>query len=191
MLIRALNKAEEAIISLLLVAMTLLVFLEVVLRFVFSTGFIWSQELTLHISAWFVLFGASYGLKVGAHIGVDAFVKLLPHTLHRIASGVAVIGALTYCGLFCYGSWVYLSKMKKIGIELEDLPIATWIAHSILIFGLALIVMRLVELLWSIVKGESDGFRHVDEAKESMHLAEELSAEAEAEKDNSKEEPKS
>jgi C4-dicarboxylate transporter DctQ subunit len=59
MLIRALNKAEEAIISLLLVAMTLLVFFEVILRFVFSTGFIWSQELTLHISAWFVLFGAS------------------------------------------------------------------------------------------------------------------------------------
>jgi C4-dicarboxylate transporter DctQ subunit len=189
MLIRALNKAEEAIISLLLVAMTLLVFFEVILRFVFSTGFIWSQELTLHISAWFVLFGASYGLKVGAHIGVDAFVKLLPPLMHRLASSIAVIGALTYCGLFFYGSWIYLYKMKKIGIELEDLPIPTWIAHSILIFGLALIVMRLVELLWSIVKGEAEGFRHVDEAKESMHLAEELSAEAE--KETSKEEPKS
>jgi C4-dicarboxylate transporter DctQ subunit len=120
---------------------------------------------------------------------VDAFVKLLPPLMHRLASSIAVIGALTYCGLFFYGSWIYLSKMKKIGIELEDLPVPTWIAHSILIFGLALIVMRLVELLWSIVKGEADGFRHVDEAKESMHLAEELSAEAE--KETSKEEPKS
>lgn len=38
MLKQILNKAEEGIISLLLVAMTLLVFLEVVLRFVFNTG---------------------------------------------------------------------------------------------------------------------------------------------------------
>jgi C4-dicarboxylate transporter, DctQ subunit len=177
MLVRILNKAEEAIISLLLIAMTLLVFVEVVMRFGFGTGFLWGQELTLHISAWFVLFGASYGLKVGAHIGVDAFVKLLPPYLHRIASGIAVIGSLLYCGLFLYGSWVYLKKMEMIGIELEDMEVQTWIAHSILIFGLGFLAYRLLQLLIGILRGTADGFRHVDEAEESMHLAEELAGE--------------
>jgi C4-dicarboxylate transporter DctQ subunit len=181
MFVRILNRAEESILSLLLVAMTLLVFVEVVLRFGFGEGFLWGQELTLHISAWFVLFGASYGLKVGAHIGVDAFVKLLPPLLHRIASGIAVIGSLIYCGLFFYGSWIYLKKMKMIGIDLEDLPVPTWIAHSILVIGLALMALRLLQLLLAIITGKADGFHQHDEAKESMRLAEELAESSEKE----------
>lgn len=183
MLVRILNRAEEAILSLLLVSMTLLVFIEVVLRFGFGDGFLWGQELTLHISAWFVLFGASYGLKVGSHIGVDAFVKMLPPLLHRVASGIAVIGSLIYCGLFLYGSWIYLKKMKLIGIELEDLPVPAWIAHSILIIGLSLMVYRLLQLLWAIITGKADGFHHADEAKESMHLAKELAQKSEEERE--------
>ncbi|MCG8488296.1 MAG: TRAP transporter small permease [Chromatiales bacterium] len=177
MLKQMLNKAEEGIISLLLVTMTLLVFLEVVLRFVFNTGFLWAQELTLHLSAWFVLFGISYGLKVGAHIGVDAFVKTLPDSIHRIVSLVAVTLSLVYCVLFLYGSWIYLSKMKKIGIELEDIPVETWVAHSILIIGLGFFSVRLLQLLWRVATGQALGFSHTNEAEESMHLAEELAAE--------------
>ncbi len=172
-----LNRAEESIISLLLVAMTLLVFLEVVLRFVFETGFMWSQELTMHISAWFVLFGASYGLKVGAHIGVDAFVKLFTPLWQRLLSAAAVILCLLYCGLFIYGSWIYLDKMKRIAIELEDLPIETWIAQSILIIGLGMLSYRLLELLWAVVRGTKSGFSHSGEVEESLHLAKELAAE--------------
>ncbi|MCU7845220.1 MAG: TRAP transporter small permease [Candidatus Thiodiazotropha sp. (ex Monitilora ramsayi)] len=177
---RIINKAEEGIISLLLVTMTLLVFLEVVMRFGFNSGFLWAQELTLHISAWFVLFGVSYGLKVGAHIGVDAFIKLMSPMVQRVLSGVAVVFSLVYCGLFIYGSWIYLSKMKKIQIELEDLPVEVWIAHSILVIGLVFLSIRLLELLWHIAKGDTTGFRHINEAEESMHLAEELAAEKES-----------
>ncbi len=180
MFLRMLNRAEEGIISLLLVSMTLLVFLEVVMRFVFNSGFMWAQELTLHISAWFVLFGASYGLKVGAHIGVDAFIKTLPVMGQRILSSIAVLFSLVYCGLFIYGSWIYLGKMKKIHMELEDLPVETWIAHSILIIGLTFLSIRLLQLLWHIIKGDVTGFSHANEAEESMSLVEELSAEKES-----------
>lgn len=72
------TRIEEGILSLLLVAMTLLVFAEVVARFGFNAGIHWAQEATLLMAGWFVLFGASYGVKVGAHIGVDVFVKMLP-----------------------------------------------------------------------------------------------------------------
>ena len=177
MLKQILNKVEEGIISLLLVAMTLLVFLEVVLRFIFNTGLLWAQELTLLLSAWFVLFGISYGLKVGAHIGVDAFVKTLPDSIHRFVSLIAVLLSLVYCGLFLYGSWIYLYKMRKIGIELEDIPVETWVAHSILIIGLVFFSVRLLQLLWRVAKGEAMGFSHTNEAEESMQLAEELAAE--------------
>ncbi|KAA6184183.1 TRAP transporter small permease [Thiohalocapsa marina] len=178
MFFRIVNRVEEAIISLLLVAMTLLVFWEVILRFGFSTGVSWGQEATLHLSAWFVLFGASYGLKVGAHIGVDAFLRLFAPLGQRLLTGVALILSLAYCGLFIYGSWVYLAKMHMIGIELEDIPVPAWLAHGILLVGFVFLGIRLLELFWRVIVGRATGFAMVDEAKESMQLADELRAES-------------
>jgi len=177
MFLRILNKIEEAAISILLVATTLLVFLDVVMRFGFSAGFLWSQELTLHMSAWFVLLGASYGLKVGAHINMDAFVKLFPTNGRKIITSLACLLGLGYCGLVMYGSWIYLKKMHMIGIELEDIPVPAWLAHSMLLFGFVFLTIRLFILLWDVVFGDGDGFRRVDEAKESMEIVEELKGE--------------
>jgi len=170
---RIINSIEESIIAILLAAMTLLVFVEVVLRFGFGQGIMWAQEVTLHLSAWLVLFGVSYGIKVGSHIGVDALVKIMPSGVRRVISSIAVIACLTYCGLFMKGSWVYLSKIQMIGIEMEDLPIPKWIAHSILFIGMVLMAIRLLILLVNILTGKADGFKLADEAKESMHLAQE------------------
>ncbi len=175
---RIINSLEESIIAILLASMTLLVFVEVVMRFGFGKGMMWAQELTLTLSAWMVLFGVSYGIKVGSHIGVDALVKIMPPNVRRIISGIAVLACLTYCGLFTKGAWVYLSKMYMIGIELEDMPIPKWIAHSILLIGMILMSIRLLTLLWAIITGEAEGFKLADEAKESMHLAEETKSKA-------------
>jgi len=177
MFMRFINRAEEAVICILLVLTTLLVFVDVIMRFGFNSGFMWSQELTLHMSAWMVLFGASYGLKVGSHIGMDSFVKLFPRTGRRILTGIAAIMALGYCGLIFYGSWIYLKKMKLIGIELEDLPIPAWLAHGMLLVGFLFLIVRLIIILVSVITGKADGFKHADEAKDSLELAEDIAKE--------------
>ena len=171
MLLRTLHRTEEAFIRLLLVAMTLLVFVETVMRFGFNTGLLWAQEVTLYIAAWFVLFGASYGIRVGAHIGVDVFVRLLPTLQQRIVAVIAIVLCLVYCGLFLYGGWIYLGKLKMIGLEMEDLPIQKWIPMSVLIIGFVMLVIRLLDLLRKVLKGEANGFSHADEVKESMAMA--------------------
>jgi C4-dicarboxylate transporter DctQ subunit len=176
MFIRIINSIEETIIALLLASMTLLVFFEVLLRYGFGIGLMWSQELTLHLSAWLVLFGVSYGIKVGSHIGVDALVKTLPPLGRRIVGGVAIVACLFYCGLFMKGSWVYLALMYGIEIELNDMPIQKWVAHSILMISMVLIAIRLLILLWGVFTGKNEGFTLADEAKESLHLAEETKA---------------
>jgi len=170
---RIINSLEEGIIAILLASMTLQVFVEVTARFGFNTGVMWAQELTLHLSCWMVMFGASYGIKIGSHIGVDALVRILKPKTRRIVTGIAVIAGLAYCTLIGMGAWVYLEKVYSIGIELEDMAIPKWVAHSILLIGMILIAWRLLVLLWEIITGKADGFKMIDEAKESMRLAEE------------------
>ncbi len=180
MLARVMNSLEEGFISLLLVTMTLLVFFEVVLRYVFGIGFLWVEELTLHLSAWLVLFGASYGVKVGSHIGVDAVVNLLPSKGRRIVTLMALVLCLVYCGLFIDGAWVYLAKVHSISIELEDLPIQKYVAHSILLIGFVLLAFRFLQIGWRVINGETEGFGLTDEAKDALreHKAEQAAAAA-------------
>lgn len=174
MLAKWTDKFEEAVFSLLLVTMTLLVFVEVVLRFGFNTGISWAQEVTLSLSAWFVLLGASYGVKVGCHIGVDVFVKMLPRKIHRVLTVLAVVLCLAYCGLILYGSIKYLDLMLMIGVEMEDLPVPKWVPMSVLVLGFSLLIIRFLALLWRVILGRADGFALADEAKESMKLKQEV-----------------
>ncbi|MHB0774886.1 TRAP transporter small permease [Halomonas sp. WWR20] len=172
MILRWLNKLEETIFCALLVAMVLLVCAEVFYRFVLAEGIHWAQEGALYLSGWFVLFGVSWGVKHGVHIGVDALVKKLPRGGRRIVTLIALAVCLSYCGLMLIGSYEYLSLTRMIGIELEDIPIPKWQATLILPVGMALLVVRFLELGWRVIKDEADGFGLADEGQESMHLAE-------------------
>jgi len=177
MLANVINKFEESFLSLLLVGMTLLVFSEVVLRFVFNTGISWSQEVTLYMMAWFVLFGASYGVKVGAHIGVDSFVKLFPKKV-RVALGLFSVSiCIAYCVIFMIGAWNYLAKLHLIHLEMEDLEIERWMSESIIFLGFLFLLFRFFQLFIKILKGEAEGFSHIDEAAESLELAAQIKAE--------------
>ncbi|WP_135074952.1 TRAP transporter small permease [Terasakiella sp. SH-1] len=191
------RQLEEGVLSFLLVFMTLLVFIEVVLRFGFNTGIHWAQEVTLHASAWFVLFGASYGVKVGAHIGVDAVIRLLTPKVKRIVSIVAVLLCLAYCALILMGAWVYLAKVYKIGLFMEDTPtpavflwlipedlqwdlfkidpeeplLPMWFAHGPLLIGFILLGYRFLEVFKKLATGEWHSMHMADEAKEALEEA--------------------
>ena len=89
MLSRLVNRLEEGLIAFLLGTMTLITFSQVVARYVFNSGAVWALELTTYLFAWLVLIGVSYAVKIGGHLGVDAFVKILPSRQQRVLVVVA------------------------------------------------------------------------------------------------------
>ena len=51
----------------------------VLLRYGFNTGSVWSQELEWHLMSPICLFGMSYALRHGEHVRVDVlFASLFP-----------------------------------------------------------------------------------------------------------------
>ncbi len=165
-----LKRLDEWLIAILLAAMTLLTFTQVVMRYVFNSGFTWALELTSVLFAFMIFIGISYGVRVGAHIGVDALVKLFRPDIRRIVSSVAVILCLVYAGMVIYGSMEYVLKMKKVGIELEDMAIPMWTVRAILPIGFALLVLRFLPVLYNLVTGKSDRLHLADEVEEALKL---------------------
>jgi C4-dicarboxylate transporter DctQ subunit len=165
---RVVNTLEEGIIALLFAAMTIVTFAQVVARYVFNSGMVWALELTTYLFAWLVLFGMSYGVKVSAHLGVDAFVRLFGPGPRRIFGLLAVAAGLIYGAILLVGSWEYVGKLYKIGIESEDLPIPQWVPMAILPIGVGLLMLRLGQVGLRIWTGQSDGLLLGDEAADAM-----------------------
>jgi len=87
-----------------------------------------------------------------------------------------VLLCLLYAGLIIYGSWVYVAKMKMVGVELEDLPIPIWVVRSIVPIGFALLALRFGQVLWALITGRSDSLHLGNEVEDALRLKSEESA---------------
>jgi C4-dicarboxylate transporter DctQ subunit len=159
----------------MLAAMTALTFLQVVMRYVFNSGFSWALELTTVFFSFMIFVGISYGVRVGSHIGVDALVKMMGHTARRNVSILAVLLSLLYVGLVLTGASTYVLKMKEVGIEFEDMPIERWQVLIIMPLGFLLTGWRFMQILIGLITGKTDSLRLADEAAEAMRLKSEES----------------
>jgi C4-dicarboxylate transporter DctQ subunit len=163
---RIVNRLEEGAIALLLAAMVLVAFVQVVLRYLFASGFVWALELTTYLFAWLVLFGMSYGVKVSLHLGVDALLRLVPPRARRVLVLLTVAACMAYAGILFFGAWEYVAKMYKIGIGAEELPLPRWLLYSILPIGLVLLFLRFAQAGWQVITGERETLISAHEAED-------------------------
>jgi C4-dicarboxylate transporter DctQ subunit len=144
-LLRAADRLEEAFMTIALTFMTLLTFLQVVLRYGFGTGLVWSLEATMYTFAWLVLVGMSYGVRTNAHIAVDLLTTRLPP---RAARGVAVLAlgcGLAYCALMIYGSGQFVDRLMALGTNARDIPLPRWLLTGIMPIAFVVLAVRLLQ----------------------------------------------
>lgn len=182
LLARFFSRCEEYFLSLLLSAMTLIVFAEVIARFVFNVGISWAQELTLIINAWLTLLGASYCVREKAHIGVNLLTAHLKGRTARTVTFVAVLACLLYTFFYLYGAVIYVYEDYQINVELQDIPLPTWVAALCLVFGFLLLAIRFIEAGYRVlIKGDLHVLENNSEVDASMKLAKETQQQANSE----------
>ena len=147
------DRLEEILISVLLGVATILVFAQVVARYVFNAGITWAPELVQHLFLWIVMIGASYGFKHGVHLGVDVLMKKLPPAPRRIMALFAVFISFCFSVYMAYLSFFYVREAYRMELITVDLQIPQWIPNIALPFGFTLISIRLVQVFWWIYTG--------------------------------------
>ena len=103
----AVNELEELIIAGLLGLMTIITFINVVLRYGFNSMIIWGLEVVAILFAWLVLFGIAYGFKVTAHLGVDAILNMASPKWRRTLGLISGALCIAYAFLLLKGAWDY------------------------------------------------------------------------------------
>jgi C4-dicarboxylate transporter DctQ subunit len=152
----SINRLEEGVLATLLALMTILTFVQVVLRYAFNSGLVWSLEATTYLFAALVLFGMSYGVRTQTHIAVDLVTRRLPKRAKKIVNLVAIFACLVYALLMLYGSAVFVDRLMVLGNHARDIPLPKWLLTVTMPLGFTLLAFRFVEAGWRILHGKRE-----------------------------------
>jgi TRAP-type C4-dicarboxylate transport system permease small subunit len=98
-------KGTEILIAFFLVLMIFLVFANVVLRYFFSKGFAWSEEIARLCFIYLVYLGSIGAMRDNRHLLIDSLLSRIPVLWQRIVYALVQIGIIWLMGILTVGSW--------------------------------------------------------------------------------------
>ncbi|MEZ5604230.1 MAG: TRAP transporter small permease [Burkholderiaceae bacterium] len=107
--------------------MALLVFANVVSRYLFNHSLVWVEELTQYQMIWIAWLGAGLALREGRHVAVDLLEDALPERARRILRGAIALTMLAFLlALGWYGTQIvafsWNQETPMLGIHGHSLP---------------------------------------------------------------------
>jgi TRAP-type C4-dicarboxylate transport system permease small subunit len=139
--------------------MTAAVFLQVIMRYVFSNSLSWSEEFSRFIFLWISWIGASYAVKEGSHFRVEMFANIIKGKARR------------YFELFILMLWFLFSLFltwygAKLVVFLVDtsqtsaaMQIPMYLPYASVPVGCGLMCIRLLVEMWKTLKGKDPANR--------------------------------
>jgi TRAP-type C4-dicarboxylate transport system permease small subunit len=106
-------KLLELLVVVSLVAMVIMVFGNVVLRYGFNSGITVSEEMSRYCFIWLTYIGAMIAMRERGHLGVDTLVKHLPVMGKKVCLFFSEALMLFCNGLFILGTW----KMHELQVS--------------------------------------------------------------------------
>lgn len=144
-LLSYLDKLQTAIVVVALSGMIVVVGLQVFFRFVVKGSLPWSEELARYLMVWTVFIGASLGAKEGAHIGVEAFVRLLPKSMYKAACVLAGIISIVFCIVVTFLSLKVVNNIYLSGQLSPAMEIPIYWAYLAIPVGMILMAISFLQ----------------------------------------------
>ena len=179
-MLKVLDHLEEWLITFLMGAATLIIFVAVVHRYasgfaipllqdwLLGLNFGWAQELCIIMFVWMAKFGAAYGVRTGIHVGVDVLINRLGERKRAKFVVFGLLAGATFTGIvgtlgatFVWENGAHYALFKLLGLATGDLPegpttpdleVSTWIVYSAVPLGSSLMCFRFLQVAWHFVR---------------------------------------
>ncbi|BDB27282.1 TRAP transporter small permease [Cupriavidus sp. P-10] len=145
-------KVLHVLMVIALAIMVILVFGNVVLRYIFNSGITVSDELSRWLFVWVTFLGAVAAMRDGAHLGTDMLVSRLGKTGQKICLVLGHALMLYCCWLLLQGS---LQQVKvNLGATSPTLGVSMGIFYASGVVCATSIAVILIDNLWRLLKGD-------------------------------------
>ena len=133
----------------LLAAMVVIVFANVVMRYVVGTSVIWSEEVARHLMIWMTFVGSGLALRTGAQLGIDTLQNALPARGARVLRVALAAGMLVLFVVLAWYGVDYALRTRfqtsaALGVSMIYVYIGMPVGCALMAVHLLLIVRRFV-----------------------------------------------
>ena len=148
-----LNNFEDLISAFFISVTTILVVINIVLRYIFNSGLVWSEEVATGCFVWSVFIGAVAVFKHRGHVGVDIIVKKMPQSVQKAVALITDIILVALNGYTSYLSILYISKSYTKMTPVLGIS-SVYISSSVLI-AFVLMTIYSVKFVWQDLRGQA------------------------------------
>lgn len=143
------NNFEAIFIKIILGATSVIIFAQVIARYVFDSSFSWSEEISRYLFIWMIYLGVSYAVKQDKHIKVDTLVALdiLPTVGKKIITVIADIIFLVFAILIAKIGFSVAALIGRRGQITGATELPMWLVYIAVPLGYALCSIRLIQRL--------------------------------------------
>ncbi|MEE4301477.1 MAG: TRAP transporter small permease [Pseudomonadales bacterium] len=140
-LLRLLDRFEEGLLALLLLAMIGLAVTQILLRNLFETGIPWGDDAVRTLVLWVAMVGSMVAAGRGQHIRIDALVRYLPYALRGPLGRLVDLLTALICAALAWFGWEFAALEYMDGL-IAFAAVPSWIAVGIIPVAFALIGLR-------------------------------------------------
>jgi TRAP-type C4-dicarboxylate transport system permease small subunit len=115
-LLDGVGKAEAVIIATIMLVISLLVFAQVITRYVLQLSAPWLEELTRFLMIWMIMLGCAYAVRTRQHIVVNALDGVFSSGLsQRIYQGVLALCGLAFSIILAVLAYIVVERTARFG----------------------------------------------------------------------------
>jgi TRAP-type C4-dicarboxylate transport system permease small subunit len=144
-------QAIEALLAVMLSAMVVMVFGNVVLRYAFNSGITVSEELARFFFVWITFIGAVVAMHDGSHLGMDGFVRTLSRRGKVICFALSQSLILICCAMLFWGTWLQHEVNASTMAPVTEIPMI-WVYGVSYVSALGIGAHALIKL-WRVATG--------------------------------------
>jgi TRAP-type C4-dicarboxylate transport system permease small subunit len=141
------------ILIILLAAMSIIVFANVVGRYVTGASIPWSEEVSRHMMIWLTFLGGGLVLRHGGHIAIDNLQEALPVAGARLVRAVVLLLMTAFLSLLVYFGYDYAVRTMVQTTASTEIPFGYIVSAMPIGCGLMLIHLALIVRPW-LLSGE-------------------------------------
>jgi len=136
---------EEVLLVFLLSLMSVLIGVQIVMRYVVGESLTWSEELARYCFIWATYIGVSYAVKVGAHIRVDAVTNMLPVSTRRYVNLFSYFMFIVFAALVMKEGYALSAKIFSFGQASSSLGLPMGYVYMAPTVGFGLVIFRILQ----------------------------------------------
>lgn len=149
---RILNKTTEGIIGIALMIVTFLLFINIILRFFFSSGITWAEEFIRYGIIWITFIGSSVCFQRGTHVAVDLLLDFVPAKGKKVLSFIIHVLAIIFMIFIIKYGIDLVNFSKSTGQLAAALQIEMYWVYMAIPFGAALSLIQIIFQLIMLFK---------------------------------------